>query len=952
MGDEDKKKPTVKRRKKRRWLRRLLYLTGLLLILVLLSPYLISTGPGTSLVMAVVNSQIRGKASIDDLSMGWFGTTEIRGLKLLDGNGREVFNAREITYPGGMWQMITSAEDFGRLGVKSPETIIYLKPGGGISLADAISSPKPASPKPEGKPLPDFRGKVVLENGSVLVVSPDGRRYRVSQINGELSVNSLNDIQGQLEMETDDSGMVTSKVVLRDMAAGGRVKLKQANGSIVIRTERPMAAGAIAQFFTGKVCRGGKVNFTSETIFKSGKIESFFDATLTDVQALECDGSETVPFNMTCKGNAVLQDTALVWQVDMAGSSNELNLTVSGEADIQNKTFTCTSRGGIPDLAAFSGLAEAFGMDRLKGYSGSVDISADFACLAAGGPVVSSGNLIADGLHYKNRIIGDGKANLAWEDLSTPTASEAMKIKLLELDSGIATAKISDLDIYPGDKATASGKANVTADIQACLDAIAPFAQWKKTPKLAGKLDWFGTAETAGDLLTFLGNGNVAGFRVGEGEKAVVEDLMAFTANIELNNATAGINVKKFHLSSKLLTVNMTGTVEDYKVARKLDFSGHYSGSWQQLTALIHQLAPDTAESVSFAGTTSSDFTITGTAYDPQLRPAYHDVTAQSGIGWDSGNLFGFSIGKALISSSLSDGQLRIPVTEIPAAGGKMRLGGLVDLRTETPLLQMPGKLVLLEDVRINAEVGKQLLSRFVPVFGKLHSLEGEITMTTTDLQFPLGEAIKQSGSGSGVIDLSRIRMQPEGVMKELLRLGGLGDTEQYDVKASDLNFAVKDGRIHYKDFSLNFADVYDLKFSGSVGFDNTVDAIISVPIKSALLEKLGIKGSTLDFARALEGMRVDLRLTGTRDNLKLDYSKINTSELIAKAMEALLSEKIQKGGDNKKDENEQPDSKPDTKPADDKKSDKEKLIENIFDILQDVIEKSDESGKDDAETN
>ncbi len=957
MSDKGEKKPQVNRGKKRRWLRWSLYSLALLVIFVLLSPYLISTGPGTSLAMAIVNSRIRGEASIDDLSMGWFGTTEIHGLKLLDGNGREVFIAGKITYPGGMWRMITSVEDFGRLEMRSCQVTVY---GSGASIADAISSPGPSKPRPEGKPLPNFKGNVVLKDGSVLAVSAEGDRYRLSNINGELAVNSLNDIRGELEMETAESGRIISKVELLNMAAGGRVKLKQADGLITIRTEQPMNAGAAAQFFTGKACRGGKLSFTSETTFKAGRMESSFDATLTDVQALECDGSQAVSINATCKGNAVMRGDALAWKADLAGTSNEFNLSVTGEADLQNKTFKCKSRGGTEDLAAFSRLAEAFGMDRLKGYTGSIDFSADVARQTANEPILSSGDFHANGLRHNNRIIGDGKAVLVWEDFAIPTSSDELRIKLLELNSGIATAKVSNLNIQPGDKAAASGKADITADLQPCLDAIAPFSQWKETPKLAGRLNWSGAASTAGDLLTVIGDGHIAGFRLGEGEKAVAEDMMTFTTNVELNKAIGRILVKEFGLSSKLLTVNMTGTVEDYRKARKLDFTGHYSGSWEQLTALIQQLAPKTAENVAFAGTTSGDFTITGTAYDPELRPAYRDVTANGSFGWDSGKLFGFDIGKAIISPSLRDGQLDIPVTEIPAAGGKMRLGGLVDLRPETPLLQIPGKLVLLEGMQINREVGRQLLSRFVPIFGKLHSLEGEITMTTTDLQFPLGEAIKQAGSGSGVIDLSKIRLQPEGVMKELLRLGGLGDTAQYDVKASDLNFTVSQGRIHYKDFTLNFANMYDLKSSGSVGFDDTVDAVISVPVRAALLEKLGIKGSALDYAKALEGVRVNLRLVGTRDNLRLDYSKINAVELITRAMEAILSEKARKD-DNKKDQNESPatgnepetdEPQPDTKPAEDKKSDKEKLIEDIFDILQNVLDKSDESEKDDAETN
>jgi hypothetical protein len=96
------------------------------------------------------------------------------------------------------------------------------------------------------------------------------------------------------------------------------------------------------------------------------------------------------------------------------------------------------------------------------------------------------------------------------------------------------------------------------------------------------------------------------------------------------------------------------------------------------------------------------------------------------------------------------------------------------------------------------------------------------------------------------------------------------------------LDFTVSGGRIHYKDFTMVFADnAFDLVFYGSVGFDDTLDLVVSVPVRESLLKALGVKGPVGEYARRLAGTRVNVPIVGTREKPKLDFAKVDTKKLL-----------------------------------------------------------------------
>jgi len=191
----------------------------------------------------------------------------------------------------------------------------------------------------------------------------------------------------------------------------------------------------------------------------------------------------------------------------------------------------------------------------------------------------------------------------------------------------------------------------------------------------------------------------------------------------------------------------------------------------------------------------------------------------------------------------------------------------------------------VLKDVRITPQLGRHLLGRVNPIFAHLAAIEGTVSLSLKDVTLPLSEEIKRRGAGQGHLDLANLKVRPGGFSALLLELGGLGEQEMQTVTVDGVDFVMKDGRVAYQNMRMKFPSDFDLIFRGSVGFDDTMELWVSVPVKPALLAKFGVRGAVQEYARYLTGTRIEIPIRGTRLQPKLDLSRVDIKPLVEKAM-------------------------------------------------------------------
>lgn len=564
--------------------------------------------------------------------------------------------------------------------------------------------------------------------------------------------------------------------------------------------------------------------------------------------------------------------------LDLAG---QLEAAATGYFDFNTKGYAADVDAKRVELAFLHAQLAGLGVGALQRYGGSLALTAKVAQESADKPLATNGTLTARALTVDGQPMMQRDATLTWTDTQFDTKTTSLRVAAAKLDSALANLAASDVRFASGDKLTLSGKVDATADVAETLRVVGRIAKMEKPPELAGRLNLSTTAAAEGDAITVAARGGVEQFVVGSGASAFKQDKVSFEADARMDQKAESVTLSQFKLASAPLTATMNGTIDQYRGPVRVALKGRYDSNWDQLTAIIHQFAPATVETVVIKGPTGSEFQITGPANDPAARPTFRGLASGLDVGWTESRLYGVQTGPAKLSPALKDGQLTLPLTSIAAADGKINLRGVVDFQPTEPTLNIAGGLTLLQNVSLNNRLAHDVLSWLNPIFLNILQIEGKAHLNVQDVLLPLGDSLKRSGAGRGRLDLKTVRMQPAGLIAELVRLGGMNDRDMTSVQFSAVDFVVKDGRVHYDNFTMVFPGEYDMKFRGSVGFDSTLDLVLSLPVRPALLDRLGVKGIPSQYANLLSKSRVELPLVGTRENPKLDFSKVDTKELM-----------------------------------------------------------------------
>ncbi|HOW18513.1 MAG TPA: hypothetical protein PLC79_05710, partial [Phycisphaerae bacterium] len=571
----------------------------------------------------------------------------------------------------------------------------------------------------------------------------------------------------------------------------------------------------------------------------------------------------------------------------------------SGWFDMTANTFHAELDLKQADLAYVGSKAAALGIKELARYGGTgrVQLKADRA--SGNGPIVADGRAVVQNAAADGAPLTEKDVTLEWSGLRYAPASEEIAVAKADLASGPARATAKELRVQLGKAFSAAGSLNADADLPQCLAIAGRIAKWKEPPKIGGRLTASMSCTSSADSVGLIGDCRVDSLEIGAGKETVRQKQADLSCDAIVDRKQKVLRLRQVRLASGLLNAQISGTASDYSNACVLDLSGSYEGSWDTITPLIHELAPATKDTLSLTGKTASAFRITGPARQVDAVPEYRGVSSAVKISWTSAQAYGASLGAASLSPAMRDGTIDIPITAIPASGGQARLGGTIDLRTAEPTYRLPGDVVVLKDVRITPQLGRHILGRVNPIFAHLAAVEGRVSLSLKDVALPLGEEIKRRGAGQGHLDLADLKIRPGGFSALLLELGGLGGQDMQAVTVNGVDFIMKDGRVVYQNMQMTFPNDFDLIFRGSVGFDDTMEMWVSVPVKPALLAKFGVRGPLQEYAESLAGTRIEIPIRGTRLQPQLDLSRVDIKPLVEKAMREAVKGRAGKLLDN-----------------------------------------------------
>ncbi len=512
----------------------------------------------------------------------------------------------------------------------------------------------------------------------------------------------------------------------------------------------------------------------------------------------------------------------------------------------------------------------------------------------ANAPLLSSGALEVRNLQARGERVGDGTGRVEWREAAYTPDPAALALASLTAQGAGVNLRVRDAQASFGDAPRASGTANLEAQLAPVVQLARALNPDANLPDVQGQLAWAGKIAGAENRTRIEGQGNLANLRIARGDVVYSEPQITFAQDVGLHWEQHAILVQAFQLDSAPLDLQMRGDIQQYDANWHLNLRGEYAGDLDKLTALLHAFAPSLKGHVALRGLSEGDIIVRGPARQPEVNPVFRGLTGATQFGWKEAELEGVTLEAARFSPRLEGGVLHLAETLIAAQGGQVRLLGDVDFRRDPPVYALRGRHVILDRLRVDRDMSNELLSRFNPIFAEVTDIEGEVSLTVEDLLLPVNEAIKTAGAGRGHLDLREMKVRPAGVLATLLQFANLTSEDGTLLRMTGIDFVIRDGRVLYNNFRVAVSDDFDMLFRGAVGFDNSVDMVVSLPLTLPLLERLGVKGPVADYARILGATRVEIPLTGDRRSPSLDLSKVDIRPLIEDATKRLLERRLE----------------------------------------------------------
>jgi len=355
------------------------------------------------------------------------------------------------------------------------------------------------------------------------------------------------------------------------------------------------------------------------------------------------------------------------------------------------------------------------------------------------------------------------------------------------------------------------------------------------------------------------------------------------------------LSFDKLQIQSNTLQASATGTVDKLSTATDVNATGTLNYDLAQVTPLLR---PYIGNGVQLTGKEQARFAMAGKLSDeggPRAQltnvstndpyrlatstsaaPAVHwsrRVRAQLELPWSGANLYGLPVGAGRLAATLGDGAIRVEPLSLAVGEGQLTAAPHVRFDPEPAELTMPpGPLIT--NVRISPEVSEAMLKYVAPVLAGSTQSEGQFSMQLDGTRVPLADTKKADVAGK--LSVHSVRVVPGAMANELIGVakqieaiarrrdtspnpspswGGVGggaskpQVTLLNIRDQQVNFKVIEGRVHHQNMEFQVGDI-TMRSQGSVGFDQTVQLTLQVPIQDAWVDKepllTGFKGQSL----------------------------------------------------------------------------------------------------------
>ncbi len=214
----------------------------------------------------------------------------------------------------------------------------------------------------------------------------------------------------------------------------------------------------------------------------------------------------------------------------------------------------------------------------------------------------------------------------------------------------------------------------------------------------------------------------------------------------------------------------------------------------------------------------------------PLAADHWKEIDAWANLDLERADAFGLRLGASPIAAHLIAGRVEFNPILSTLNGGRVELRPLLTFEEAggATLRLLDGSIV--ENVAIDDEVSKRILSYAAPILRDATRVRGHLTASLAHAEFPVAGGGSQAIGLEGRIALKDLRFGPGPMARDVLNLGAGGEEPEVRIN-EEISVAVVNGRVYQKGLSVDLGRGRKVALEGSVGFDTTLALRALVPL-------------------------------------------------------------------------------------------------------------------------
>ena len=637
----------------------------------------------------------------------------------------------------------------------------------------------------------------------------------------------------------------------------------------------------------GMKVTSGRVSGNIETISEGGQRKITGQANLEDLQGL-VDGKAvslsqpvTAQVQMSSDKSGIKYD-----KLDLSASFAKINC--SGTSEQMNYKTQVNLEGLQSELGQFVDI----GRYKLAGE------------MTADGKI--SGNkdkiALAGTSNFKNLAITPKSGPGALEpdaDINYSVVVEPAKniINVSSLDVTASFGHVSTKDaVVPLDSKKAAKAMNLPIsanklDLAKLQPFAVMFASFPAKMQMAGLVELQAVITSEKDMYHVVTDSTkISNFRlVTPGMQPFEQSEIVLSLDAEFNPIEKTIsNVKKLQLTSPQIKINSNFEQTTQNGTTKLNGQADLEYDWAAVSSMVSAYLPQGLKMTGKRKDTIN-FSSQYPANDPNGLLA--NLNTKGKLGFDSAQYLGMNFGPTVVDIQVQKGIMTVAPFTAKVNSGEVNFSGSADFNKKPTLLQTPGQMQLVKDVRINDIMSQMILKNVNPIFANTMNVDGLASFNCEKLAIPLAGATKNDLEVIGTISIDKVTMQSSnllGILIQVLNLLGV-NTGGQQITIHPTRFVLQNGFLRYDDMQIDIGTA-PLNFKGVIRPDKSLDMTVTLPVTSAF------KIAKVDDPQTTSS-RIVLPLIGTVDKPDIDKGKLLQNQIQQQIQEQLpkLLEKILK---------------------------------------------------------